>query len=121
MLQYKEAIRLKPNYAWALNNLAWILATAADRKLRDGPVSVRLAQQANQLTGYNQPKMMDTLAAAYAEAGRFPEAIQATRKAMDLARPSGKTALLKQLEARMPLYQAGQPYHMNIGDPNQTP
>ncbi len=121
VLQYREAIRLKPNYAQALNNLAWILATAAERKLRDGPASVHLAEQANQLTEYNEPEMMNTLAAAYAEVGRFPDAIQAAREAMDLARPSGKTLLLKQLEARMSLYQVGQPYHVNIVDPNLTP
>jgi tetratricopeptide (TPR) repeat protein len=120
-LQYKEAIRLKPNYARALDNLAWILATASDRKLRDGSASVNLAEQANRLTGYNQPEMMSTLAAAYAEAGRFPEAIQATRKAMDLARSGDKTVLLKQLEARMRLYQAGQPCYVDVARPNPSP
>jgi tetratricopeptide (TPR) repeat protein len=118
VLQYKETIRLKPNYARALNNLAWILATAPDRKLRDGPASVNLAEQANQLTGYNQLEMISTLAAAFAEAGRFPEAIQASRKALELARRDSKADLVKQLEARMRLYQASQPYHVDEGGPN---
>ncbi|MFZ5449864.1 MAG: tetratricopeptide repeat protein [Thermodesulfobacteriota bacterium] len=107
MMQYKEAIRLKPDYPQALNNLAWILATTSDRNLRDGPAAVSLAEQANQFTGYGQPGMLDTLAAAYAEAGRFSEAIQASRKAVELARRAGDTELLKQLEATMRSLQAG--------------
>jgi tetratricopeptide (TPR) repeat protein len=121
VLQYREAIRLKPDYAQASNNLAWILATAADRKLRDGLAAVHLAEQANQLTGYNQPGTMDTLAAAYAEAGRFPEAIQAAQKAMDFARCGGQTKLFGEIEARLRLYQAGLPNHVGVGNPDSPP
>ncbi len=117
-LQYKEAIRLQPVYAQALNNLAWILATAGEQKLRDGPASVHLAEQANELNGYNLPEQLDTLAAAYAEAGRFPEAIRTARKAMELARCGGKKELFEQIEARMRLYQAGRPNHVGGGNPD---
>jgi Flp pilus assembly protein TadD len=62
--------------------------------------------------------MISTLAAAFAEAGRFPEAIQASRKALELARHDSEAGLVKQLEARMRLYQASQPYHVDEGGPN---
>ena len=65
--------------------------------------------------GGNVVEMLDTLAAAYAEAGRFPEAVRASRKAVDLASSRGQPELAKQMESRMRLYQAGQPYHESAG------
>ncbi|MFZ5447511.1 MAG: tetratricopeptide repeat protein [Thermodesulfobacteriota bacterium] len=107
---YRQALHLKPDYAQALNNLAYVLATAADQKFRDGPAAVQLAEKANRLTGFSQPETVDTLAAAYAAAGRFPEAIQSSRKALNLARRRGQPDLIKQITDRMYLYQAGLPF-----------
>ena len=112
---FRDAVRLEPNRPIYLNKLARLLATAADPKLRNGPAAVPLAEKANQLSGDGQPEMLDTLAAAYAEAGRFPEAVRTSRKAVDLASSRGQPELAKQLEARMRLYQAGQPYHEGAG------
>jgi tetratricopeptide (TPR) repeat protein len=111
ILQFKEAVRLDPNKAIFLNKLARILATACDSKFRNGPVAVQLAERANQITAYRQPEMLDTLAAAYAEVGRFPEAIQASQKGVDLALASGRKGLADPMDARLRLYRAGQPYH----------
>src|SRR5208283_4014985 len=72
VVQYREALRLNPNLAGALNNLAWILASNPDDELRNGAEAVRLAERACELTHYGQPVFIGTLAAAYAEAGRFP-------------------------------------------------
>ena len=93
-----------------MNNLADVLATAAERKSRNGPTAVRLAEEANRLTKFNQPNMLDTLAAGYAAAGRFPEAIRASQKAMDLAQRSGKPELTKKIATSLRLYRAGLPY-----------
>jgi tetratricopeptide (TPR) repeat protein len=109
---YRQALHLDPDYAWALNNLAYVLATAVDQKFRDGPAAVQLAERANRLTRFSQPEMVDTMAAAYAAVGRFPEAIQASQKAMDLARSSGKSELSKEIETRMRRYRAGLPYRV---------
>ena len=109
IVHYREAIRLNPNYAQAFDGLARLLAMARNQKFRDGAIAVQMAVRANQLTGYRQPEMLDTLAAAYAEAGRFPEAIQASQKALDLAYSADMNELAKDIESRMRLYQAGRP------------
>jgi len=109
ILHFQEAIRLNPNYPQAFDGLARLLAMARNQKFRDGATAVQMAERANQLTGYRQPEMLDTLAAAYAEAGRFPEAIQASQKALDLAYSADMIELAKDIESRMRLYQAGRP------------
>jgi Flp pilus assembly protein TadD len=114
LAHYREAIRLKPNYPQALDGLARLLAVAPDQKFRDGATAVKMAEKANELTGYRQPEMLDTLAAAYAEAGRFPEAIQASQKALDLANSADMVDLAKDIKSRMRLYQAGRPYHEEL-------
>ena len=73
-----------------------------------------MAEKANQLTGSRQPEMLDTLAAAYAEAGRFPEAVQASQKALDLAYSADMVELAEEIETRLPLYQAGRPYRVEF-------
>ncbi len=75
--QYREALRLNPNLTGALINLAWILAANPDDELRNGAEAVRLAERACELTHYGEPLYLGTLAAAYAEAGRVPEAVSA--------------------------------------------
>ena len=71
---YRKAIKIKANFAQTHNNLAWLQATCPEATLRNGVEAIKHAQHANQLTGGRLPDMLDTLAAAYAEAGRFPEA-----------------------------------------------
>ena len=71
--------------AEALNNLAWVLATSPKAELRNGAEAVRLAERACELTHYGEPLFIGTLAAAYAEAGRFPEAVTTAEKAEQLA------------------------------------
>ena len=111
MWHFREAVRLEPNRPLFLNKLARLLATVGDRKFRNGPAAVPMAEKANRLTGYDQPEMLDTLAAAYAEVGLFPEAIQASRKAVDLAISRDMKELANHIKSRMQLYQAGRPYY----------
>lgn len=89
---YREALRLKPSWPLAANARAWVLATQEDAKLREGAEAVRLAEQALQATGSKVPEVLDTLAAAYAEAGRFPEAVQTAKKAGDSHEERGTRA-----------------------------
>src|ERR1051325_1014036 len=72
--QYQIVVKQSPDLPEALNNLAWLFATHADAKYRNGAEAVRLAEHACELTGYKTTIYIGTLAAAYAEAGRFDDA-----------------------------------------------
>jgi Tfp pilus assembly protein PilF len=109
--QYREALRLNPNLAEALNDLAWVLATSPDDGLRDGAEAVGLAERACELTHYGEPLFIATLAAAYAEAGRFPEAVATAEKAEQLATDAGLKKLAEENRQLLGLYRAGKPYH----------
>jgi tetratricopeptide (TPR) repeat protein len=112
--QYREALRLNPNLAGALNNLAWVLAASPDDGLRDGAEAVRLAERACELTHYGEPLFIGTLAAAYAEAGRFPEAVATAEKAEQLAAAAGLAAVAAKNRQLRELYRAGKPYHESL-------
>jgi tetratricopeptide (TPR) repeat protein len=108
---WQRAVELEPSNAAALNNLAWVLATCPIDPLRDGGKAVVFAQQANQLTGGGNPRVLRTLAAAYAEAGKFPEAVQTAQAALRFAAAQGDASLSRDLEAQIKLHQAGSPMH----------
>lgn len=109
--QLNEALRLKPDSTLAMNNLAWLLATSPDASVRDGARAVRLAERACEITGYQQTILVGTLAAAYAEAGRFDDAIATAGKACTLASASGEQDLLQKTRQLLELYRAHKPYH----------
>jgi len=111
--RYRRALELDTNSAPALNNLAWWLATASDPGLRNGGEAVRLAERACQLTGNKQAALFDTLAAAYAEAGRFNDAVVAAQKAHALALVQGQEGIAARTEQLLKLYNAGRAYHQN--------
>jgi len=111
LAEFQQAIRLKPDYSEALNDLAWELATAPLPSARDGNKAVEFAQRANQLTGGKDLDILDTVAAAYAEAHRFQEAIHTAQQAIAFARSSGQENRLAQLNSELTLYEAGQPFH----------
>jgi protein O-mannosyl-transferase len=108
---FQQALQIKPDDAAAMINLAWVLATTPQASLRNGTQAVGLAQQANQLAGGKNPFTLHVLAAAYAEAGRFGDAIESAQKAVDLARASGQTDLMNQISGELKLYAAGLPFH----------
>ena len=107
---YREAVRLKPDWLEALNNLSWLLATQPDARFRDGKQAVELAARAVALTRTNDAKLLDTLGAALAETGRFPEAADAARSAARLAQASGAAQLGREIEAHRQCYERGQPF-----------
>jgi hypothetical protein len=92
------------------NNLAWSLATSPEATHRNGTLAVKLAEDACQRTQYKETIMVGTLAAAYAEAGRFDEAISTAQKACALASQSGDQELLKKKQELLALYLKHQPY-----------
>jgi tetratricopeptide (TPR) repeat protein len=92
---YREALRIRPDFPEALNNLAWMLATSKEPGVRDGAQAVQLAERACALTQYQKTVCIDTLVAAYAEAGRFDDAIATAQKARTLATEADETDLQK--------------------------
>ena len=93
---YREALRIRPDFPEALNNLAWLLATSKEADIRNTVHAIQLAERACELTFYSTPIYISTLAVAYAEAGRFDDAISTAEKACELASESGDENLLKQ-------------------------
>jgi tetratricopeptide (TPR) repeat protein len=108
---YQKALQIKPDSLEVLNNLAWLLATCPDAHIRDGVQAVKYAGRACALTHYQKTIMVGTLAAAYAEAGRFDDAVAAAEKACALASAAGEPDLLEKNQKLLALYRARQPYH----------
>jgi Flp pilus assembly protein TadD len=103
---YEETLALRPSDVGAANNLAWILATAPESELRDGTRAVALLES---YARSDDPTTLDTLAAAYAETGRYAEAIATAERA--LARmPPEATAARRETSARLEEYRAGRPH-----------
>ncbi|MEN8150950.1 MAG: tetratricopeptide repeat protein, partial [Planctomycetota bacterium] len=88
--------------------LAWILSTYPDEDARDGALAVRLMEEARP-EGPEQPEFLDVKAAAYAEAGRFDDAVKTARRGRELAR-SRRGNLEQEIAARLKLYEAKKPY-----------
>ncbi|MGP8052597.1 MAG: tetratricopeptide repeat protein [Limisphaerales bacterium] len=109
--QYQKALQINPDSVDVLNNLAWLLATSPDARIRDGVQAVQYAGRACELTHHGVTLLVGTLAAAYAEAGRYDEAVAAAQKACALASAAGEQELLKRNQALLELYRAHQPYH----------
>ena len=95
--QYQKAFEIAPQSPLYQNNLAWQLATCPNSSLRNGARAVELAKQASQLSGGNDPIILNTLAAAYAEDRQFPRAVETARQALRLAGPGGDPVLVQVL------------------------
>ena len=114
MAHYRKAVEIDPDFAEARNNLAWLQATCPAAALRNGAEAVENAQRVIRFCGGRRPDVLNTLAAAYAEAGRFPEALATARKALDLATQQHGQPLADVLRSRIALYEAGKPYHQTL-------
>jgi spermidine synthase len=112
---YLETLRLDPYYLDASNNLAWVFATHENPMFRNGEKAVQLAERACELDGRRDPFLLDTLAAAYAEVGRFEEARLTALEAIDRAKLTGFDHLAEDIERRLRLYQSGRPYRKKGG------
>ena len=110
ILHFQKALQKDPDMTPALYNLSWIGATSEDDKFRNSIEAIKLAEKLCKLQNYSQPLSLDALAAAYAEAGRFKEAVLTAQKGLELALKMGPKELALGLENRLKLYHAGRPY-----------
>jgi protein O-mannosyl-transferase len=106
MNHFASALLLNPDFPDALDGLSWILATAENPALRNGPEAVRMAERACELTAHQEPQMLKTLAAAYAECGRFDQAVSVIRTVIGMASSPANPDTQKMLET----FNAKQPW-----------
>ena len=106
----RAALALRPDSPEALGNLAWLLSTTPDDKLRDGAEAVRLASQACELSQFRDARLLGTLAAAYAEQGNFTNATQRAEEAIRLAQASGNAQFAAMNRQLLQLYRSGRPF-----------
>lgn len=104
---YKRALEVNQEEAPQIfNNLAWLLATCPEIKHRDGDLALEYAKQACELSQWSYYGALDTLAAAYAEVGRFEDAVRWQKKAIAYAPEEEKN----ELQQRLKIYEEGKPY-----------
>jgi tetratricopeptide (TPR) repeat protein len=106
---WRETLEIDPNNVAAQSGLAWTLATAPDPTLRDGAAALAISQRLSQTTEASNPMILRVLAAAYAEAGRFPEAIETTERGIALATSQYRSDLAALLQSDLKLLQSAQP------------
>ena len=114
--QWQDALALQPDNGNAASNLAWVFATCPETSLRDGARAVELGEKALRISGGKIPMIHRVLAAAYAESGRFADAIETAQRGAELATTQGNSGLAAELESNIALYQSGRP----LRDPSIT-
>jgi tetratricopeptide (TPR) repeat protein len=114
---YDRALEINPSNINAQNNLAWLLATCAEPRIRNGARAVELAERADRLTRSGNAVISATLAAAYAEAGRFADAIRIAERALQLATNSNNAALADGIRQQIELYRSNSPSRENRSGP----
>lgn len=114
---YESALVIEPKDSGLLNNLAWLLATSPEAKVRNGKRSVELAESACQVTDYKEAHILSTLAAGYAEQGDFKSAIKWINKALEAADGEEKESIKKELAS----YEAEKPWREKLEEAPAEP
>ena len=107
--RYELALKIQPDDPDTMSSLAWVLATWPDASIRNGAKAVELAQRANEITHGESPAILGTLAAAYAEAGRFADAVTAVQRALKLAEAQSNASMAELLRSQLKLHQSNAP------------
>jgi tetratricopeptide (TPR) repeat protein len=102
---WKQSLEIQPGNMNAQVNLAWALATSPDASLRNGTRSVELAQNVARRVGHPNAMVLRTLAAGYAESGRFSDAIDTAGRALQLAIAQNNSALAEDLQLNIANYR----------------
>jgi tetratricopeptide (TPR) repeat protein len=107
---WREAIRLDPQDGCAVQRLAWTMATCPDAAIRNAREAVELARWGVKLSEGREPIYLGTLAAAYAEAGRFSDAVKCADRAIAMAAARRESGTADALRKQREQYQKGRPY-----------
>ena len=107
--QWREALATQPDNGNAASNLAWVFATCPEDSIRNGAQAVELAEKAFRISGGKIPMIYRVLAAAYAETGRFADALETAQRGAELATVQRNPALAAELENNIALYRSGSP------------
>jgi tetratricopeptide (TPR) repeat protein len=107
--QWQDALALQPDNGNAASNLAWVFATCPEDSIRDRARAVELGKKALRISGGKIPMIYKVLAAAYAESGRFADAIETAQHGAELATTQGNPGLAAELESNVVLYRSGTP------------
>jgi len=110
LANYRRVLEIDPDFASAQNKLAWVLATSGDASIRDGAEAVRWAEKVCASTQYRAPETLDSLAAAYAEAGNFDKAVTTAEKAIQLSQERGSSEFAEEIRERLEVYRQGRAY-----------
>ena len=94
-----------------MRDLAWLLATSSRAEIRNGDEAIKLAERANALLPKADPRYLETLDTAYAEAGRFDDAIKTAEKVRQLCTNEQQKVIAERAAKRLDLYKVGKPYH----------
>jgi tetratricopeptide (TPR) repeat protein len=116
LVRWRDGIRLDPRYLPALRRAAWVLATSPDPAVRNGGEALAFAVRAMELSGGNDVRVLDTLAAAYAEKGQFGDAALTARRALTRAVQENQPALADAIKSRIALYEANRPFRDGNGN-----
>jgi len=108
IIHIRRSLQIEPDNPATINNLAWLFATCSDPNYRNPAEAIRLAQQACHATAYVNPETLDTLAAAFASAGRFNEAVITAQKALNLANENNKQ-ISGAIKSHLDLYNSSKP------------
>jgi spermidine synthase len=109
-VHFSDALEQEPDFIPALASLALVRATSHDETLRNGRQAVELATRACELAQYKHPEALHALAAAYAEAGRFGDAVSTANLATRVASAAGNKTLADTVERALGLYQQQKPF-----------
>jgi tetratricopeptide (TPR) repeat protein len=110
LAEWRAALRVAPDSLGPLNQAARVLAVSPDPALRNGAEAVELAQRAARISNGNDPAILDTLAAGLAEQGRFTEAADTARRALELAARQNKASLAETLMEAIATYEEKNPW-----------
>jgi tetratricopeptide (TPR) repeat protein len=108
--QLRQAIRLRPDCPDFMNDFAFLIITHPEIKNRDVNEAIGLARRACELTNNHNPAMLGTLAASYAAAARFPEAVDTARKAIAIADSANQPQIKNIIQHHLTFYTQGKPY-----------
>ena len=119
---WQESLAIQPENGNAASNLAWVFATCPEDSIRDGTRAAELGETALRISGGKIPMIYKVLAAAYAENGRFADAVETAKRGAELATTQGNPALATELESNLALYQSGTPLRdRSITNGNSSP